>query len=62
MNRIMAIQSAQKAVEFAPGAPLYALNSGFILEQTGKETQAQASLSRKALDLSPAWSTASFWE
>jgi tetratricopeptide (TPR) repeat protein len=56
-----AVRSAEQAVFLAPRAPLYALNLGFILEQTGNEPLAQAAY-LKALELSPAWSTTSYWE
>jgi len=56
-----AVLSAEKAFILAPRAPLYALNLGFILEQTGNEPLAKEAF-LKALDLSPAWSTASYWE
>jgi tetratricopeptide (TPR) repeat protein len=56
-----AVLSAEQAVILAPRAPLYALNLGFILEQSGNEPLAQEAY-LKALNLSPAWSTASFWE
>ena len=56
----LAIQSAQKAVALAPGSGLYALNSGFILEQTG-ETEEAKNYYEKALSLSSALTGADFW-
>ena len=56
-----AVLSAQKAYELAPRAPLFALNLGDILEQTGDDDQAQSTY-LQALDLNPSWASASFWE
>ena len=56
----LAIESAQKAVELAPGLDLYALNSGFILEEAGKTAEAKISY-EKALSRSSALTGASFW-
>jgi tetratricopeptide (TPR) repeat protein len=59
-NPDQAILSAQKAFELAPRASLYALNLGYILEQTGDDAQARSNY-QKSLDLNPSWATASFW-
>jgi len=56
-----AIQTSQKAVDLAPGAGLYSLNSGCILEQSGKSEKAQSAY-LNALNLNPDWTAASFWE
>lgn len=56
-----AVLEAQNAVKLAPRAPLYALNMGTILEQTGDTDQAQSAY-LQALDLNPTWATASFWQ
>jgi tetratricopeptide (TPR) repeat protein len=56
-----AVISAQKAYELAPRAPLYALNLGYILEQTGDDDQAQT-VYLQALDLNQGWVSASYWE
>ena len=56
-----AVLSAEQAAMLAPRAPLYALNLGYILEQSGIETLAQTAY-QKALDLNTVWSTASYWE
>jgi tetratricopeptide (TPR) repeat protein len=56
----LAIQSAQKAVALAPGSGLYALNSGFVLEQAGETEEAKNSY-EKALSLSSALTGVDFW-
>ena len=56
-----AVLSAQNAFALAPRAPLYALNLGYILEQTSEENQAKSAY-MIALDLNPSWASTSYWE